>query len=190
MIDFASAHKLKVRDIKVVKGRGEKHGNAFIAGVVPGMRFIYLTDYLVDNLSSDELKAVVAHEIGHGKRHHLWIKLGTPLLVTLILFGVLFLVDAMGFLSDRTEGLVLAVPLVTFVGLVVAWGKMGNRFEHSADDYAADAVGVDVTIRSLEKLAEMNMAKRNTGRIFNILTQHPSLDLRIERLRKRAVTTA
>jgi Zn-dependent protease with chaperone function len=44
---------------------------AGIMGLVPRYRYILITESLMDVLSIEELKAVVAHEMGHAKYRHL-----------------------------------------------------------------------------------------------------------------------
>jgi Zn-dependent protease with chaperone function len=55
-----------------------------------------------------------------------------------------------------------------------------------ADDYAASVVGADEMRRALEKLAEINMMKLRTGRFWNIMSQHPGMEQRIQRLQEQA----
>src|SRR6202041_825238 len=45
--------------------------NAMVTGFVPWIRYIVLTDRLIDELDPDEIKAVFGHEVGHIKHHHL-----------------------------------------------------------------------------------------------------------------------
>lgn len=184
LIDFARDQGLRVRDIRALKGRPEKHGNAVVGGLLPRFKYIFLTDYLIDELSEDELLAVVAHEIGHAKRHHLLIKFLVPFLFIVpivILFVVLNALDV----EVAAAIPAITLPLFIFIGLMVLQGTIGQRLEKSADDYACDVVGIDATTRALEKLAEMNMTPRRTGRLFNLLTQHPAIEDRIQRLRER-----
>ncbi len=82
---------LRVRDVRMLDTRGGKVANAAISGVLPRLRYVFLTDRLVEILDDDELDAVLAHEISHGKGHHLLLKLaGTlaPLGVLLVLLNV------------------------------------------------------------------------------------------------------
>ena len=46
------------------------HGNAYFTGVF-GKKRIVLFDNLVKDLNADELVAVLAHELGHFKLHHI-----------------------------------------------------------------------------------------------------------------------
>ncbi len=48
---------------------------AGVMGLIPGLRYILLTPALINTLSSDELDAVMAHEIGHVKKRHLLLSI-------------------------------------------------------------------------------------------------------------------
>lgn len=50
-----------------------KLANALVSGF--RRKTIYISDYLIENASMDEIEAFVAHEIGHVKKHHLWIRM-------------------------------------------------------------------------------------------------------------------
>ena len=45
--------------------------NAMVAGVLPCLRYVVLTDRLLDDLTPDEVEAVFGHEVGHVKHHHM-----------------------------------------------------------------------------------------------------------------------
>src|SRR6266545_889483 len=68
--------------------------------------------------------------------------------------------------------------------LLAAQGGAGLVLERRADDYAARTAGVDATRRALEKLAAINLVKHRTGRLWNLLQQHPGMAQRIERVRR------
>ncbi len=191
LIEFARANGVRVRDVHALQGRSEKHGNAFVAGVLPGLKYIFVTDYLIEEMADDELMAIVAHEIGHGKKRHLLIKLFLPLVLIAAIVGIVALSHAMGILGESASSIFfLAMPLVMIVSIFLVQGVLALKMEHAADDYARQVVGLDPTIRALEKLAEMNMAKRNSGKVFNLFAQHPAIEKRIEHLREKEAEPA
>ena len=184
LLRFTRELGLKVRDVGVIKGRSEKLGNALIVGLLPRLKYIFVTDYLVDAMSEEELKAVVAHEIGHGKRHHLLFKFGVPFVV---IFGIAALMALAAALeSSALAPVLVTLPILVIVAIVVLQGVVGIRLEKSADDYACETVGLEATVSALDKLAEINMAKRKPGRVFSVLSQHPGIEERVQRLRRRA----
>jgi Zn-dependent protease with chaperone function len=109
------------------------------------------------------------------------------------LLGLALIAGAIGLLAatHNLDGWVaVALPIalpVLFVGSIfLLQGAVGLRLEYAADDFARQTVGLDPTVRALEKLAELNMAKRKTGRFFNLMTQHPAIEERVDRLKATA----
>lgn len=182
---------LRVRDIRVIDTRGSRTANAMIAGVLPQLRIVYVTDHLVEILEQDELEAVVAHEIGHGKGHHVLLKLGAGLVAITVAMGGLFAIIAVSGLSDSL-GLVIAIgmPLAFILALLLAHGVLGIALEKRADDHAAETVGAEALARALDELADANKMKRRTGWLWNVLQQHPGVEQRIERLHDRSALSA
>ena len=68
------------------------------------------------------------------------------------------------------------------VCLLVILGRIMIYLEFRADRYAANVAGKDIYAKALSKLAEVNMMKQRTGRFFNILNLHPSIEERIKKL--------
>jgi STE24 endopeptidase len=183
LLALCRSHGLDVRDIRAIRGRSARIANAMITGVLPRFRYVLITDHLLDNFSEDELEAVVAHEIGHGRQHHLLIKTGSWLvLVVAITVG--------GALPDPVGTVIGVLALPALIGLFVVQGRLGIALEERADDYAVAHVGVEPVVRALEKLADLNMTKRRTGAFWNALQQHPGMDQRVARLQDRAVSAA
>ena len=181
---FVRSQGVKVRDVRAIKGNPDKHANAILAGLIPGFRYIFITDYLIDGLEEEELKAIVAHEVGHAKKRHLLIKFGAPFLALGVVIGAMALLAGLDVIHGPAVGLVvLAAFLLMIPATLVFQGAVGLKLEYAADDFAQRAVGLEPTISALEKLAELNMAKRKTGRVFNLLSQHPSIEERIKKLR-------
>ncbi len=63
-------------------------------------------------------------------------------------------------------------------------GRLMIYLENKADKFAANVIGKDVYISVLNKLAELNIMKRRTGKFFNIFTLHPSIEARIKMLKR------
>jgi Zn-dependent protease with chaperone function len=175
---------VRVRAIRVLETREQKMANALVMGLLPRLRYVLVTDYLLEHLEQDEVEATVAHEIGHAKQHHLLIKLGGFVAFA----GVVALaVVVAGSLIEGAVGgaIVFAFPIVMLLGIILIQGGLGLVLERKADDYAARQVGVDPTTRALEKIAELNLLKRRTGLAWNLLTNHPGIAQRVERLQKQ-----
>lgn len=133
---------LRVKDILLWRTHSNI-GNAAVMGVLPGMRYLLVTDLVLETMPDDQIVAVFAHEIGHVKHHHLW---------WMGLSGVCFMMVVSGpaetlwkvvsphlsSLSETTAGLIsLAITAPLFY---VALGYVSRRFERQADVFAARGV--------------------------------------------------
>ena len=67
------------------------HANAYFAGFGPRKRIV-LFDTLIEQLTTEEIVGVLAHEIGHNKRHHLPVSIAFSLLTSLVMLYLFSLV--------------------------------------------------------------------------------------------------
>jgi Zn-dependent protease with chaperone function len=171
-----------VADIKTLETRSDKAANALVIGLVGRGRYVILTDYLIDRFAEDEVDAVVAHELGHARKHHLLLKLGAWFATLLVLGALNVAIIALGGEVDPVW-FVHRFPIGLLVGLLITQGVLGLVLERRADRFGAELVGKDAMVRALERLAEANMAKRRTGFLWNLLTQHPGIERRVKDLR-------
>jgi STE24 endopeptidase len=185
---LAARMGVRVRDIRLVPGRRLRMANAAQIGAMPGLRYVVVTDYLLDQLDPDQVDAVVAHELGHVRGHHLAVRLASVFGVWAVLEAAFVTVDA---LTDTASTVLLIIPvLLAFpVGLVAVQGLLGTRLEEQADDVAARAVGGARLASALETIGELNEVVRDSGRLWSAMTQHPGLDERLLRLRTRVSAT-
>lgn len=135
--------------------------NAAVAGILPSVRCVFLTDALVALLRDDELESVVAHELGHVRRRHLLWRMAV-LLLPLWVLGVFHSCspltpvsggDALVVTSHADGPLCTLVPtLATLVYAVLALGAYSRLLEHDADLCVFD-VGLGTTFLSaMERL--------------------------------------
>jgi len=169
---------------------------AGIMGMVPRFRYILITESLMEILSLEELKAVVAHEMGHARYRHFFFYLvffiGFAVVSTGLwdFFAVLlatrpFLMKFIG-ASASTDAsflyFLLALPIL--VSMVVYFrfvmGFFMRHFERQADLYSALTMGSpSETISSLEKIAILS------GKIRDLPSWHHfSIRQRVDHLWK------
>jgi STE24 endopeptidase len=195
---FAHQHAFKMKGIYTIDGsRRSTKGNAYFTGF-GRFRRIALYDTILARLDVGELLAVLAHEIGHHKRHHVWMRIATSFL-TLGFWCWLctFFLDNEGlFAAFRMEqrsihaGLVffalLVSPLATLIGVAIQ--ALARRQELEADAFAAATAKPDEMITALKKLAVQNLSNL-TPHPFTVWLHHshpPLLD-RIAALRRRMI---
>jgi len=124
---------------------------AGVMGLIARFRYILVTDALLSLLTTDEIEAVIAHEIGHIKRKHLLFYLfffvGYIILsyatFDLIIFFILYIQPFFGFIShtglDQTtimSGIFSLVIIAMFlVYFRFIFGYFMRNFERQADTY-------------------------------------------------------
>ncbi|PCR89708.1 M48 family metalloprotease [Natrinema ejinorense] len=172
------------RGLYVLEGESTRTANAIVAGTLPGFRYVFLTDYLLDECDDDELRAVVAHEFGHVAGRHLWQR---GLLTVAVFGGWVFGAEYVGFgpLVERLDFLGIFLPLM---GLYVLYhvgllGGLARWQEFRADAYAAREAGREAMIGALETLADANDVRREAGLLYSLATHHPPITDRIEAVR-------
>jgi STE24 endopeptidase len=156
-----------------------------------------LYDTLITQLGTDELEAVLAHEVGHYKCGHIPKMLA---LAATLMFGgfavIAWLAQSAWF--NQAFGLPageLAPAFLLFLllsGLVTFWfsplgNRMSRKHEYEADAFAKKAVGgVGPMIAALRKLSKENLSNLTPHPWFSgFYYSHPTL---VER--ERAMTTS
>jgi STE24 endopeptidase len=169
------------------------HGNAFFTGFGAGKRIV-LFDTLVNRLQPPEVEAVLAHELGHYKLHH--IAKGMALSA-----GVSFAVLAvLGQLIDKAwfyEGLGVSTPssaaalalfflvLPEFLFFLHPLTSLYSRKrEFEADAYAVSHASPADLVKALVKLYQDNAATLTPDPLHSAFyDSHPPAATRIARLR-------
>lgn len=110
--------------------------NAAVLGATRPARYLLFSEMLLSVMTRDQVRAVAAHEAGHGRYNHLVWLLATGLLsaLALALLGAVFL-SAGG--RSQAEASSLVLSLGALLGSMVVVGWVSRRFEHQADAYAA-----------------------------------------------------
>jgi STE24 endopeptidase len=168
------------------------HSNAFFVGFGPAKRVV-LYDTLIEQLETPQLQAVLAHELAHWKRGHVWQRLG----VTVLQAGI-FLAAAQFLLGQSWLYAMFGVPDLPAAGLVLAalWlqplldlaSPLSNRLslanERAADEFAADVMGEGSPLAE----ALLTLQRENLGNPFPhpwyelFHYQHPPVTERVRKL--------
>lgn len=133
---------VQVRDI-LLWDTGHSTCNAMVTGVFPGVRYVLLSDLLVEALTDRDIEAVFAHELGHiVHRHVAWY--GAFLVACAILLGG---VDVL--LTSAPEDHPLRLPADVVVAaaalgtVLLGFGYLSRRFENQADVFAARSMSAN-----------------------------------------------
>lgn len=160
--------------------------NAAVAGVIPSLRTVYMTDALLLYLRDEELEAVIAHELGHVSRRHL--------LLRLLLLGLpLWIIGSFQLLASPSTSLPAAWTSVTaaepsatanmlmagaLLGIVImALGWYSRLLEHDADLCVHDAGYAESFVVTIDRLAYLCRDKRQRATWL-----HPSIVARVDLL--------
>ena len=196
ILAYARKARFPLRGLFVVDGsRRSSKANAFFTGFGKNKR-IGLFDTLVDDYSVPELVAVVAHEVGHYKKRHVWQRtalavghLGAMLWILSLFLGQEGLFAAF-YVSEPSvhAGLVFFGLLFTPVELVlsVLVNFFSRRNEFEADRFAAETTGGgEPLIAALKKLSADNLSNLTPHPLAVCLDYaHPPVLQRIAALRR------
>jgi len=183
-----------VEDVFVMDGsRRSTKGNAFFTGFGKHRR-IALYDTLVDAHPVDEIVSVLAHEVGHYKKHHIVRTLVFGALHTgAVLFVFSLVVDwPVLYAAFGLSGPSLATGLVCFaiavspIESMVAIGlnAISRRHEYEADRFAVTTAPEPAALRqALLRLSRGHLSNPNPHRLYVLLNySHPPLKSRLATL--------
>ena len=169
--------------------RTRKH-NAYVSGLGPTRRLVVF-DTLLADVPRDELRVVVAHELGHRRFRH--VAAGTALAMAgaaaavLILWALLSWPGLVSAAGASGAGDPQVVPLVLLVLLVLGvlalpfetW--VSRRWERTADRFALKLTGDGAAFeRVFRRLARANLSDLDPPRLlYLLLFTHPTPPERI-----------
>jgi STE24 endopeptidase len=169
------------------------HGNAYFTGIF-GKKRIVLFDTLVNSMSTHEVVAVLAHELGHFKLHHVRTGMLRGLITSLLIFaGIGAMMPHENFYSAfRLSGISHYGGLVVFslwFGLLEFYLQpmqtwFSRRNEFAADEFAKKTLGTGVTLaEALKKLREKSSVMPIAHPLFSAMYySHPPMLERINAL--------
>lgn len=185
--------------IEVIDGsKRSGHSNAYFTGFGKWRRIV-LFDTLIEQLSVDEIRSVLAHEIGHSKKGHITKSLIISFFMGFVGFGIVAaalawepLFEAFGF--EYREGLMI-VPAFFLIGviapLITFWitpisSYFSRKHEYEADAYAKELIGNgEALISGLRKLNKENLSNLTPHPWFvRFYYSHPTLAQRSAALKK------
>jgi STE24 endopeptidase len=176
--------------------RRSVHGNAYFTGVGRNKRIVFF-DTLVERLQATEIEAVLAHELGHFRLHHVRSRLVLSLLFGLgglALLGLLaawpHFYQALGVSQPSAHAALLLFMLVLptftfFLTPLGAWWSRKHEFE--ADEFAAKFSDARQLADALVKLYRDNATTLTPDRLHSTFyDSHPPALIRIARLQQLA----
>ncbi len=158
-------------------------------------KHIILFDTLIEKMSTEEIVAVLAHEIGHNKHKHIITSMGTTFIQFGLFLGllVLTLTTKSIYLDSGFEaiffgyGLIIFLELVSAIDIVFApfLNAMIRRGEYQADHYASTKYNKESMISALRLLSKENFSNLTPHPLFvKIRYSHPPVYQRIRAINK------
>lgn len=180
--------------------------NAFATGRGPGNASVAVTQGLLDGLSKDEVKAVLAHELAHVKNRDILIASIAAVMASAISFlANMSFYGGFGRDDDDNRGGVLSFLLVLLVPIAAALIQfaISRQREFGADETGARTIG-DGEPLAKALLAIHESARRKPlhtnpafsslyignplggagGSLLHLFSTHPPVEERIKRLKK------
>lgn len=175
--------------------RRSRHGNAYFTGFGKTKRIVFF-DTLIAHLDEAEIEAVLAHELGHFRRHHVIKRIAWTFFMSLVFLWILgYLTQQEWFYRDlgvmvspvpsTAVALLLfflVMPAFTFLFQPLA-SLYSRKHEFEADEYAADNSSAEDLTRALIKLYKDNAATLTPDPVHSAFyDSHPPAAIRIGRL--------
>ncbi len=184
------------RVFQVDASRRSKHSNAYFTGIGRVKRIV-LFDTLLEQMNHDEIIAVLAHEVGHWKKRHIFKRLAATELIALLGAWLAYRLLEWGGLpgllglSQASFSLQLVILSLLF-GLaafpltpLASWRS--RRHEREADDFACTLCGAPQALASgLIKLSRENLANLHPHPWYAAFHySHPPVVARVRSLLRR-----
>jgi STE24 endopeptidase len=191
--DFSRRVNFPLDNIFVMDGsKRSSKANAFFSGIGPKKKIV-LYDTLINNHTTEELVAVLAHEVGHFKKKHIVLSM---VLSVLQIFFVLFVLSLMIFNSDLSVALggtqqsihlnliafaILFSPISAITGLLMS--LLSRKNEYEADAYARETYSGVALGGALKKLSVDTLSNLYPHPLYVFFYySHPTLLQRLARL--------
>jgi len=193
---FANKAGFAIKNIYVMDAsKRSTKANAYFTGFGAKKRIV-LFDTLINDLDTDEIVAVLAHEIGHYKKKHtlqgMFISIcytGFILFLLSLFLGNQEIAIALGGKEASFHlGLIAFSILFTPISMIIGiFSSMySRRNEYQADAYAAGFGLEDALIGGLKKLSVKSLSNLNPDPLYVFFYySHPTLLQRMEELKRK-----
>lgn len=168
------------------------HGNAYFTGFGKKKRIVFF-DTLLETLEPKEIEAVLAHELGHFKKKHVFKMLIKAIAMSLLGFAILgFLYEANLFylghgVSIPSTYMALALFMTVssvytfFLTPISSWSSRKQEFE--ADEFASQYADPNKLISALVKMYKDNASTLTPDPLYSAYYHsHPPAIIRVNHL--------
>jgi len=191
--NFAKNAGFKLDNIFVIDGsKRSTKANAYFSGLGPKKRIV-LYDTLINDLTTNEIVAVLAHEIGHYKKNHTLSNIALSVIQNGIMFYIFSLLvdneqlsralgsETVSFQLGLVAFGILYSPISTIIGLIM--NTISRKHEFQADAFAKQFNQAEGLISGLKKLTAKNLSNLTPHPWYVFFNySHPTLYQRIKAL--------
>lgn len=193
--EYCKKVSFPLTNVYVIDGsKRSSKANAFFSGIGKKKKIV-LYDTLINENTTDELVAVLAHEVGHFKKKHII----TGFVISILQTGaILFILSQFIFNTSMSIALgantiaihinliafgLLFSPISQILGICV--NLISRKNEYEADDYAKNTFGGEFLISALKKLSRNNLSNLLPHPAYVFVNySHPPLWQRLKNLSK------
>lgn len=191
--EFSQKVDFKLKNIYTIDGsKRSTKANAYFTGMF-GKKRIVLYDTLIEKMTTEEIVAVLSHEIGHYKHRHTTKNMLVALASNLLLFWLLGVIlpsdlfaQSLGVEAASFHINILAFSILyTPVSMVldIAMSYLSRKFEYQADKFAKDNGMGEPLINSLKKLSKDSLSNLTPDPlVVKVRYSHPTLYQRVKAL--------
>jgi len=195
--EFCKKAGFKLQNVFVIDGsKRSTKANAYFTGLGKRKRIV-LYDTLINDLTTNEIVAVLAHEIGHYKKRHTISGIVIGIIqtgITLYIFSLFTVNPLLSYaLGAEVKGVHLALmafgviysPFSTIIGIFM--NLLSRKNEYEADKFAKDYNLSEHLISALKKLSSNNLSNLTPHPAYAFFHfSHPTLIQRIRAMRNVA----
>jgi len=192
---FSDKVGFKLDNIFIIDGsKRSTKANAYFTGFGAKKRIV-LYDTLIKDMKTEELVAVLAHEIGHYKKKHVI----QGLLISLVQTGIVLFIFSL-LINNQNLSKALGVEVPNFhIGLVafgilyspvsfvlgIFMNLLSRKNEYQADEFAAVNFNPEALASALKKLSVQNLSNLTPHKTYVFFHySHPTLLQRLDHLKK------
>ena len=181
---------------QVDASRRSRHSNAYFTGIGRVKRIV-LFDTLLQQMTQDEIIAVLAHEVGHWKKKHVLKRI---VMTEAMAFAGLFLASRLvqgdilpGLLGMAGLSFVAKLVILGFLGSLVTFpltpvsAALSRKHERESDRFAEELTGMPEAMASaLVKLSKENLSNLHPHPLYaKFYYSHPPVVERIRALQQQ-----
>jgi STE24 endopeptidase len=192
---FCSKVNFKLVNVFVIDGsKRSTKANAYFTGLGAKKRIV-LYDTLINDLTTEEIVGVLAHEVGHYKKKHTV----SGIIISVVQMGMIFFILSL-FISNPALCKALGSDHASFqIGLIafgilyspisiltgIGMNLLSRKNEYEADAFAAENYNANSLINALKKLSVKNLGNLTPHPAYVFFHySHPTLLQRIQALNK------